>query len=411
MRAAQGYVFTKQSDSPWKRQLRRPEPILIPRLRIQLAEFPYLRCPWPWAARPGDLLRIGTGVCVCARCFTGGQSWCTATPPPHGVCCFVLQVSAGAPLCGGGGPPAPALRPPAHGALPRATRRGNACPPACRLRAIAPLGPGSPSAERPGGRTRLPALGALARVCYCHQDLHRGRLHACARTRFCGACAPSYHAVRARGRGGAAAPSIFGAGLFGRYVATRFLAAADFYGHRPAVPTCPRPCVSVRRWGPLPAHEVVPSLPALLTRDGPLGARSPARARCCARPAASQFGGAPTFRRTPRHCSTRQTCRAPAVLRDISEGTSYQAVRLVFRPYAQVLPSNCTSERLGASTRVSAGFARPRRSSLPIGSHVRSSFSAACWPSLRLGAPRTRCAHALLGPCFKTGPTSWLPPR
>jgi hypothetical protein len=29
-----------------------------------------------------------------------------------------------------------------------------------------------------------------------------------------------------------------------------------------------------------------------------------------------------------------------AVLRDISEGTSYQTVRLVFRPYAHVLPSS-----------------------------------------------------------------------
>lgn len=201
MRAAQGYVFTKQSDSPWKRQLRRPEPILVPRLRIQLAEFPNLRGPWPWGARPGALVRIGTGVCVRARGFTGGESWRAATPPPRGAGCLVLQESAGGPLCGGGGPPAPALRPAAHGALPHGTRRGNVCPLACRLRASASLGPGSPSAERPGGRTRLPALGARARVCYCHQDLRRGCLHACARMRFCGAGAPSYHAVRARGRG------------------------------------------------------------------------------------------------------------------------------------------------------------------------------------------------------------------
>lgn len=31
------------------------------------------------------------------------------------------------------------------------------------------------------------------------------------------------------------APSIFGTAEFGRYVATRFLADADFYGHRPTV--------------------------------------------------------------------------------------------------------------------------------------------------------------------------------
>jgi len=202
LRAAQGYVFTKQSDSPGKRQLWRPEPILLPRLRIQLAEFPYLRCPWPRAAHPGDLLRFGTGVCARARGFTGGQAWRTARPP-RGARCLVRQASAGEPLCGGRGPPAPALRPAAHGALPRATRRGDVRPLACRLRATAPLGPGSPSAERPGGRTRLPALGGRARVCYCHQDLRRGGLHACARTRFCGARAPSYYAVRAGRRGGA----------------------------------------------------------------------------------------------------------------------------------------------------------------------------------------------------------------
>jgi len=43
-----------------------------------------------------------------------------------------------------------------------------------------------------------------------------------------------------------ALPSIFARRGFGRYVATRFLAAADLHGHRPAVPTrarasCPRP--------------------------------------------------------------------------------------------------------------------------------------------------------------------------
>jgi hypothetical protein len=46
------------------------------------------------------------------------------------------------------------------------------------------------------------------------------------------------------------------------------------------------------------------------------------------------------------------TCALPAaaVLRDISEGTSYQAVRLVFRPYTHLLPSICTSDRLSASS-------------------------------------------------------------
>lgn len=38
--------------------------------------------------------------------------------------------------------------------------------------------------------------------------------------------------------------------------------------------------------------------------------------------------------------STASSCSRAAVLRDISAGTSYQTVRLVFRPYAHVLPSS-----------------------------------------------------------------------
>src|SRR4029434_10529572 len=45
--------------------------------------------------------------------------------------------------------------------------------------------------------------------------------------------------------------------------------------------------------------------------------------------------------------------RAPAILRETSEGTSYQMVRLVFRPYTQVGRPICTSGPLRASTRVS----------------------------------------------------------
>jgi len=73
------------------------------------------------------------------------------------------------------------------------------------------------------------------------------------------------------------------------------------------------------------------------------------------------------------HSSTAPAYQAPAVLRDISGGTSYQAVRLVFRPYTQVAPSNCTSEQIRTSTGVSPGFILPRHSSLPTGSHTHSS--------------------------------------
>ena len=65
-------------------------------------------------------------------------------------------------------------------------------------------------------------------------------------------------------------------------------------------------------------------------------------------------------------------------------------VRLVFRPYARVGRSICTSESLRASTGVSPGFALPERSSPSFGSRRRRSFSAP--PSARRGAGR-QCAR------------------
>jgi len=48
---------------------------------------------------------------------------------------------------------------------------------------------------------------------------------------------------------------------------------------------------------------------------------------------------------------------------------------LVFRPYAHLPPSSCTSERLEASTELSSSFSSDRHSSLSFGSH-------SCIPSL-----------------------------
>ena len=96
-------------------------------------------------------------------------------------------------------------------------------------------------------------------------------------------------------------------------------------------------------------------------------------------------------------------------------------VRLVFRPYTQVLRSICTSEPLRASTRVSSGFALLRNSSPSFGSQ-RTRSTARPSENIRLGRrcprkgyrlslslrvrvfhPNTRERVALLGPCFKTG--------
>ena len=97
-------------------------------------------------------------------------------------------------------------------------------------------------------------------------------------------------------------------------------------------------------------------------------------------------------------------------------------VRLVFRPYTQILRSICTSEPLRASTRVSSGFTLFRHSSPSFGSQQLCSYSD---PSVnprtgrrctlegsrlhslslrgRASHPNTRIDVRLLGPCFKTG--------
>ncbi|KRH93531.1 hypothetical protein M153_7960002914 [Pseudoloma neurophilia] len=56
--------------------------------------------------------------------------------------------------------------------------------------------------------------------------------------------------------------------------------------------------------------------------------------------------------------------RSRAVLKHISGGTSYQTVRLVFRPYARLLPSICTSEPRTASGCLSSAFTDAGHSSL-----------------------------------------------
>ena len=92
-------------------------------------------------------------------------------------------------------------------------------------------------------------------------------------------------------------------------------------------------------------------------------------------------------------------------------------VRLVFRPYTQIRPSICTSERLRASTRVSSAFALFRHSSPSFGSqrlcsapttwcrHCRKDVSSCPLLSLRtwVSHPNTCTPVGLLGPCFKTG--------
>ncbi|KAI5181725.1 hypothetical protein NEOKW01_1889, partial [Nematocida sp. AWRm80] len=174
---------------------------------------------------------------------------------------------------------------------------------------------------------------------------------------------------------GVSAPSIFGAPGFGRYVATHFFPDADLHGHRPAVLTRARPSWLSPARGPL----FPPPGSSRFARAA--YQRSPTR-RAAVRPFA--------VRGRPR-CSTSRCARAPAVLRDISAGTSYQAVRLVFRPYALLPGPICTSGPLRASAGASPAVALARRSSPPFGPRaLHSFFAAACSPlplPLRSGRP------------------------
>jgi len=154
------------------------------------------------------------------------------------------------------------------------------------------------------------------------------------------------HTLRRRGRArlphgvpGASchrsAPSIFGTPRFGGYVVTRFLADADLHGHRPTVATAPAPSLSVLCSATHPPPRFTPPCGPCLPRTAHWRAPdAPGHARL---PRSEFVGCAPIL-------STAASCARAAVLRDISAGTSYQIVRLVFRPYAHVLPSSCTSE-------------------------------------------------------------------
>lgn len=103
-------------------------------------------------------------------------------------------------------------------------------------------------------------------------------------------------------------------------------------------PASLRPCAGVGLLIPPRGSSLLAS-PAYQNRPtGPGHSRAFATQRA---PAHSEFASAlpPLRRHTPSHSSTAQNCARPAVLRDISEGTSYQTVRLVFRPYTQVARS------------------------------------------------------------------------
>ena len=114
-------------------------------------------------------------------------------------------------------------------------------------------------------------------ICYYHQDLHQKSLHPGSHHRIRNnPCAPLLTTGRCPMKtlyqSHAWAPSIFGASPFGRWVVTHSLADFDFHDHRPAVQMNQHPLwylMSV--WlSTLTLHQVHPSSPVLLTKNGPL---------------------------------------------------------------------------------------------------------------------------------------------
>lgn len=120
--------------------------------------------------------------------------------------------------------------------------------------------------------------------------------------------------------------------------------------------------------------------------------------------------------------TTHVSATTPAILRETSEGTSYQTVRLVFRPYTQLRRPICTSESLRTSTGVSSGFVPTGNSSPSFGSQRgRSRYTCSCPRRAPRSSERgssdfaltstrgyrntlsARVRARLLGPCFKTG--------
>jgi len=78
--------------------------------------------------------------------------------------------------------------------------------------------------------------------------------------------------------------------------------------------------------------------------------------------------------------------------------------RLVFRHYAHLTSTSCTSVRLRSSNRLSSTFNQNKHSSPSFGSDRRSPTESARTPPIPFGS---RCARRLLGPCYKTGGTQY----
>lgn len=247
------------------------EPMVVPRLPIDLADFPY------------------AGVL---------RQWARARQ----ACCGSVRARARF---------SPAVRAGSARDAPQHTR-GKLAPRAHRVPSPSPQGPPtfvvSHALLRQDEPAWLPSVIATASKICADGPSTRARARA----------SPQPSRLPTAQVSGPAAPSIFARRRFDRYVATRFLAGADLHGHRPTVRTCAR--ASVRGCGPLTSLGLLCPSQAVLTAACPLGAQQ------------RWISLLRTLGVIRKRTLDRTLLRAPAVLRDISAGTSYQTVRLVFRP-------------------------------------------------------------------------------
>jgi hypothetical protein len=148
--------------------------------------------------------------------------------------------------------------------------------------------------------------------------------------------------------------------------------------------------------GPSPGLPVEPASPDPLTGAGPLAAPRSAvpPPQAAGRPvrARSEFEGRPRAFRPrdllpPPLPDATGSPRAAAILREPSEGTSYQAARLVFRTFARLPRAIRASAALRASPGVSPGFAPGGQSSRSFGSRRGRSRSAPPPEGGRVGPP------------------------
>lgn len=207
--------------------------MILPRLLIHFADFPYQPSPPCRAVHPRALMRFGT---------TGARPFHRAA---HVARRATLPTFS----------PESCLRRVAAVAVRVATRRAV-------LRV---------SAQLPFPRRRITSFRGRTRLCMFRKVLLLPRSAPAAPP------AALARSLRRRARArlprcasgascGRSAPSIFGAPRFGGYVATRFLADADLHGHRPTVATAPAPSLSVLPLATYPPRRFIPPCSPCLPR-------------------------------------------------------------------------------------------------------------------------------------------------